>query len=107
MQGPIPSLAALGSGDDSWLEAELRLARLRSQVAVVRALADHVEHLSRVEGADGVGDQLIEEMARLGCRLIEAAGTMAGTQHPQDSAVFARRPSALPLVMVSPVRPPS
>lgn len=93
MQRPIPSFAALGSDDDSWLEAELRLGRLRSQVAVIRALADHVERLSRVEGADGVGDQLIEEMARLGYRLIEAAGTMAGSQPPEDSGVFARWPS--------------
>jgi hypothetical protein len=88
MPRPIPSLAALGSDDDARLEAELRLGRLRSQAAVIRALADHVEHLSRAGDAEGIGDQLIEEMARLGCSLIETAGTLAGSQHPEDSGVF-------------------
>jgi hypothetical protein len=105
MLGSIPSPAALGSDEDGRLEAELRLGRLRSQAAVVRALADHVEHLSRAGDSDGIGDQLIEEMARLGCRLIEAAGTLAGS-HPEDSGVFARRPFAVPVLTLDPVRPP-
>jgi hypothetical protein len=106
MLGPIPSLAAaLGSDDDGRLEAELCLGRLRSQAAVIRALADHVEHLSRAGDGDGIGDQLIEEMARLGCRLIEAAGSLAGS-HPEDSGVFARRPFAMPVLTRNPVRPP-
>jgi hypothetical protein len=47
-------------------------------------------------------------MARLGYRLIEAAGTLAGSQRPEDSGVFARRPSAVPVFTISPVRhPPS
>lgn len=66
--GHIPSLAALEADDDGRLVAELRLARLQSHAAVVRTLADQVEYLSRASDADGIGDQLIEEMARLGCR---------------------------------------
>ena len=94
MPAHIPSLAALESNDDGPLVAELRLARLRSQAAVVRALADHVEHLSRAGEADGIGDQLIEEMARLGCRILEAAGSLARAPHVEDSGIFARAPSS-------------
>jgi hypothetical protein len=94
----IPSLAALEADDDGRLVAELRLARLRSQAAVVRALADHVECLARAGDADGIGDQLIEELAQLGCRLLETAGTLARSQGPGDSGVFARGPSAVPVI---------
>jgi hypothetical protein len=61
---------------------------------VVRALADRIEHLSRAGDADEIGDQLIEEMARLGCRLLEAAGSLAGATHLEDSGTFARAPSS-------------
>jgi hypothetical protein len=73
----IPSLAVLESGDDDLLKAELRFARLREQVAVVRNLADRIEQLVRPANAGSLSDQLIEEMARLGCRLFEAAASMA------------------------------
>jgi hypothetical protein len=98
MLGHMPSLAALEADDDGRLVAELRLARLRSQAAVVRTLADHVEYLSRAGDADGIGDQLVEEMAQLACRLLEAAGTLARSQDPGDSGVFARGPSAVPVI---------
>ena len=82
----------LADSGDGPSPAEAHLGRLRSQVAVVRALADAAECLAR-PGAEGVGEQLIEEMARLGCRLLESAGALAGEPRPEDSAVFARRPS--------------
>jgi hypothetical protein len=41
----LPSVAALLSSDDSLLEQELRLAAVRRQAAVVRALMDQVERL--------------------------------------------------------------
>jgi hypothetical protein len=95
MLAPIPSLAALQANDDAPLDAELRLARLRKQAAIVRALADHVEHLSCPGDADGLGSQLVEEVARLGCRLLEAAGSLVATLSVDDSGVFARGPSPL------------
>jgi hypothetical protein len=73
----IPSLAVLEPGDDDLVNAELWFARLREQVAVVRTLADHIEQLARPGNAGSLSDQLIEEMARLGCRLFEAAASMA------------------------------
>jgi hypothetical protein len=87
----VPSLSAMESNDDGRLAAELRLDRLRSQAAIIRTLADHVEHLARPADADGLGEQLIEEMARLGCRLLEAAASLTESRRSDDGGVFARR----------------
>jgi hypothetical protein len=84
----IPSLVALRSHDAS--PAEIRCARLRKQAAIVRALADHVEHLGRPGEAHGLRDQLVEETTRLACQLIEVAGSIAESPAPSDSGVFAR-----------------
>jgi hypothetical protein len=85
------SVATLESSDDGQLTAELRLARLRAQAAVVRTLTDHIEQLTRPGNADGLSWQLIEEMARLGCRLLEAAAWMTKSPRSEDSGVFTRR----------------
>jgi hypothetical protein len=77
--------------DDSLLTAEPRLARLRAQVAVVRTLADHIEHFARQVDAGALSSQLIEEMARLGCRLFELAAPMTRPPRSEDSGVFVRR----------------
>ena len=77
----MPSLSALESDDEDRLAAEVRLARLRSQLAVIRALADHIEHLARPQDTDGLGEQVVEEMACLGCRLLEAAASL--TESPR------------------------
>jgi hypothetical protein len=89
MLAHIPSLRALESDDNDRLVPELRLARLRAQVAIVRALADHVEDLARPGDIDGLGNQVIEEMERLGCRLLEAASALAGSPCAEDGGVFA------------------
>jgi hypothetical protein len=93
MLDPMPSLAALESDDDDRLGAELQLARLGPQVAVVRTIADEIEHLARPSDAEGLREQLREEMARLGCRLLAVAASLSGPPRPEDSGVFARRPS--------------
>ena len=93
MLAHMPSLAALESDDDDRLGAELELARLRSQLAVVRTVCDEVEHLTRPRDADGPRTQLVEEMARLGCRLLDAAASLTESPPSEDSGVFARRPS--------------
>jgi hypothetical protein len=77
MPAHVPSLAALTSDDDAGLSAELRLGQLRSQVAVIRTLADHVEHLARWGNVDGLREQIIEEMGRMGGRLLEAAAALS------------------------------
>jgi hypothetical protein len=86
----LPSIAALQSNDDGRLTAELRIAELRGHLAVVRALADQLERLVRPGNTEGLHEQLVEEMARLGCRIFEAAAALTKS-HPEDSGVFARR----------------
>jgi hypothetical protein len=90
MLAHVPSPSGPQSEDDSQLATDPRLAHVRSQVAVVRAVADQIEHLSRREDGDGLDAQLIEEMTRLGCRLLEAAAFLAESRS-DDSGVFARR----------------
>ena len=87
----LPSLVTLESSDDGQLNAELRLARLRAQAALVRTLTDNIEHLVRPGEADALRWQIIEEMARLGCRLLEAAAWMKRSTRSEDSGVFIRR----------------
>jgi hypothetical protein len=88
MPSHIPFLA--GPLDDGGPALERRCLRIRSQVAIIRALADHADALSRTVDADAVADQLVEEMARLGCRLLEVAASLATPPPPEDSGVFAR-----------------
>ena len=78
MTAHLPSLSALEADDDDLLSTELRFTRLRSQVAVVRALADHVEYLARPRSSDALAGQLIEELARLGACLLEATRPRTG-----------------------------
>ena len=81
----LPPVTTLASHDHSQLPAALRLARLRTEVAVVRTLADHIERLASPRQADGLSEQLIEEMARLGRLLFEAAGELAKAPEPDDT----------------------
>lgn len=54
-----------------------RAAReIRTQAGVVRALLDEVDAVNRAFDAD-LDAQLVEELARLGCRILEAASTLA------------------------------
>lgn len=98
----LPRVTTLESNDDRQLAAELRLAQLRTQVAVVRALADQIELLARPHHVDatrdcdperGLGEQLGEEMAQLGCRLFEVAAGLTKSPASEDSGVFKRPPA--------------
>jgi hypothetical protein len=91
MSAHLPSLDALESNDDERLRAELQLARLRSQVAVVRTIADEVEVLARPRDADGLRAQLVDEMSRLGCRLFESLASLAEPASSEESGIFARQ----------------
>jgi hypothetical protein len=89
----LASVSTLESNDESQLIAELRLARARAQLAVVRTLADRIEVLVNPRLADGLNDHLIEEMARLGCRLFEAAAELTRSPAPEETGVFNRPPA--------------
>ena len=87
----VPSLEALASQEQDRLAAGLRLASLRSRRQEVQRLTELVARLVRAGDPDGVGEQLVEEMAWLGCHLLEAAATLCG-QRADDSGVFVRAP---------------
>ncbi len=95
MAKTLPTLAALEAKDDGQLSAELGLARLRTQAAVVRSVADHAERLARSVDFSGLEAQLVEEMAHLGCRLLEAAGSLSRLSATPTRPALARCTPAL------------
>jgi len=79
----LATLAVRESKDDARLAVEAQLKRVRTQIAAVRAVADHAEQLAQAAAVDRLTDQMVEEMARLGCRLLEAAVSLAdATRRP-------------------------
>jgi hypothetical protein len=88
----IPSLAALESSDDSQLAADLQIVRVRSQVGVIRTLVNRADELTQPRDAGELSEQIIEEMTRLGCRLLEVAASLTESPHPGESGIFLRRP---------------
>src|SRR5580658_10455672 len=70
MKTHLPSLRALQTPEDEPLREELSLLAIREQVAVVRAFADEVERLTFGGRMCGPYEQLVEELARLGCRIL-------------------------------------
>jgi hypothetical protein len=94
MLAHIPSLATLESNDDGQLAAELELAQLRAQVAIVRTLADHIEYFARPGDTGSLSEQLIEEMARLARRLLCATTSMTTVVNAEHSGIFPRSSSS-------------
>ncbi len=58
------------------------LAPARTQAAVVRALVDQLECASNGEVEEWLRAQLIEELARLGCHIVELTVTMTAACPP-------------------------
>jgi hypothetical protein len=56
------------------------LRPVRSQTAVVRALLEEVERLDPATSG-GLSEQLVEELARLGCRILETSAELAKDPH--------------------------
>jgi hypothetical protein len=95
----VQSAASLEATDDQQLDAELKLARLR--VAVVWTLTDHIEQFAHEADVEGVREQLVEEMAWLGCWLFEAASSMAKRRRLEQSGAFRRSLASDDLPIVS------
>lgn len=93
-----PSIVALESHDDLLVSMGRRLAGLRSQAAVVRALANQLTHFPRAADAAGLRNQLIEEVARLARRIAEAAvdalppGASGGSEASRDTGALSPVP---------------
>ena len=60
------------------------LSAVRSQAAFVRALLDEVERVAPHGSEDAVNAQLVEELARLGCRFLEVASALAARVDKQE-----------------------
>ncbi len=84
VQQHLPSMRALPS-DERALAEEPRVLATKQQIAVVRTLADALERcLGRGDASVAIQGQLVEELARLGCRSLETAAAMA--EKPVDLA---------------------
>ena len=69
----LPLLPIRRESEDS------RLAGVRSQAAFVRTLLDEVERVAPSGTGNAVSTQLVEELARLGCRFLEVASALSTT----------------------------
>lgn len=93
----LSPLSATEANSRDSLTPEILLARLQRQLAVIRAIIDEADRVARAADharsgdAEGLSDRVVEEMARLGCRLLEAAGILASSRRDEDSGVFSRR----------------
>ena len=66
------------------LTEDNRVSTLKQQVAVVRALADELERcLARDRAA--IGEQFVDELARLGCASLATALAMGRSTEPSAS----------------------
>jgi hypothetical protein len=89
----LPSIEALTANDDERLITELRLSDVREHAAALRELLEEVEGLMRAsvgacEGAspDGHARGLVaKELARLGCKIVELAGTLTREKGPASA----------------------
>jgi hypothetical protein len=72
----LPSIEALSSNDDARLAEELRLAEVRTQVAVARDALERIEHAVPVSA---------EEIAKLGCHLVELASALSRARAANDA----------------------
>ena len=90
----LPSIETLNSSDDERLLAELRLSEVREQVAHAKELLDTVEVCAPLETNAQPQDNfaivpaVAEELARLGCRIVEIASALSKAQEitPGSSA---------------------
>lgn len=94
----LPSIEALTDSDDERLIAELRVNELRDQVAVARAMLDAVEELSASERSsrfeqDEETERTAEELARLGCKIVELAGAISRSRGPVSTVSLVQRAS--------------
>jgi hypothetical protein len=68
--------------DASRVSMPKAVREIRTQAGVIRALLDEVDAVDPAFGAELEG-QLIEELARLGCRILEAASAMSDSKRPR------------------------
>lgn len=95
----LPTIEALTGNDDERLIAELKLSDVRERAAVLRELLEEVEGLVRTSEGEQVSLDgqpraafVVEELARLGCKIVELAGSLTRGNAP--TSVIEMRPWA-------------
>jgi hypothetical protein len=89
----LPSLRALWSPDEGRLANELRWMAIGKQTAALHALERKLDELlSSVDSEERVTAELVEALAALGCRILEATGELskvidAGAANGPESGV--------------------
>jgi hypothetical protein len=90
----LPSIEALTDNDDERLIVELKVRELREHLEVARSLLDAVDELSGSEQASSpVQDEAAEELARLGCKIVELAGAISRSRGPVSTVSLVQRAS--------------
>jgi hypothetical protein len=94
----LPSIQALMDGDDELLDAELKVREVREQIAVARSLLDAVDGLVPVSEPEHPSvpeqaDLAVEELARLGCKIVELASHLSRTRAPISTLSVVSRAS--------------
>jgi hypothetical protein len=67
------------------LREDAPFSPIRAQAASLRALLDEVERAVPHGGAHGLHAQLVEELARLGCRFLVAASALSTVVDPGEA----------------------
>jgi hypothetical protein len=62
----------------------MNVPTVRKQAALVRALLDELERVAPLNGVDALTEQLIEEIARLGCRCVRFASALTEIRDAQE-----------------------
>ena len=90
----LPSVEALTDDDDDRLITELKVHEVREHVAVARSLLDAVEEMSASgQASSPVQDEAAEELARLGCKIVELAGAISRSRGPVSAVSPVQRAS--------------
>jgi hypothetical protein len=85
----LPSVEALTDNDDERLICELKAREVREHVEMARSLLDAVDELSAADPADHAA----EELARLGCKIVELAGAISRSRPPVSTVSPVQRAS--------------
>lgn len=98
MKRHLPSIQALMDSDDDLLDAELKVREVREQLAIARSLLDAVDGLVPVSepeqpSAPEQAELAAEELARLGCKIVELATHLSRARAPISSLSLVPRAS--------------
>jgi hypothetical protein len=83
----LPSIEALTDNDDERLITELKVREVREHVEIARSLLDAVDDQTDPP------ELAAEELARLGCKIVELAGAISRSRAPVSAVSPVQRAS--------------